>query len=496
MGIGLMLTLGIVTALSVALSPTALQQPTMLLIISVCGGLVGTMSNVLYYPHAATINASSSSASTGTTPTTPNPAESDGLADDESPSPQYSPAVRQTTAMASGMATASLFLAVLAILQQKQAHSNNYFSVQAYFGVVVAVFGVAIVGFVGTLMADQSLSATISNHMNGTTTSATTTATTTALKEELDNNDNGHLSNYVNTNNYGSMEISNHHYLRRRQSTNVSTNVNTTQNDMVDDVQDIDMTQPPTTVSAFFEIQEEEIPPLEEEEEHNHIHNDNNYPTMTSNIQSFSFWTLFWTMSQRHAKCNAGQFWLNLGTFFLPGIVPYSIRNFDNSQQALHYLTVTQLIGQTLGTIISGWKQSRSVWVQLTVFGILWIPTVILSLINNTTFQTSSQLHSAVPITLNALLNFGYGYSSTIFFHLVHADEAAAAAAAVVNGTLITTTAPPPASNNDDTMIHHPPLHCHHDPHIASRVLGSWKQLGAMLGSLIAYLLVVNGVIS
>jgi hypothetical protein len=162
-------------------------------------------------------------------------------------------------------------------------------------------------------------------------------------------------------------------------------------------------------------------------------------------------------------------------------------------------LTVTQLIAQTLGTVVSGWKQSRSVWTQLIVFGILWIPTVILSFVNNTNFQHSSQLNSALPITLNALLNFGFGYSSTIFYHLVHADEeqAAATAAAASQDANVSTggviTVLRQEDVDDDNIMDHSP---HHDPHIASRVLGSWKQLGAMIGSLIAYFLVVNGAIS
>jgi hypothetical protein len=122
--------------------------------------------------------------------------------------------------------------------------------------------------------------------------------------------------------------------------------------------------------------------------------------------------------------------------------------------------------------MVSGWKQCRHVWIQLLVFASLWIPTAALSFANSGEFQHSNQMHSAVPITFNALLNFAYGYSSTTFYHLVHTDASKG------------------DENNEKKELKID------DPHIASRVLGSWNQLGAMLGSLIAYGLVEKGVIS
>jgi hypothetical protein len=157
------------------------------------------------------------------------------------------------------------------------------------------------------------------------------------------------------------------------------------------------------------------------------------------------------------------------------------VQHFDDSQRALHYLTVTQLIAQTLGTMLSGWKQFRSVWIQLMVFATLWIPMVIFSFLNNTDFQHSNQMHSAVPITLNASLNLAYGYSSTTFYHLVHTSAASAAAG---------------EDGDDDIDENQSHTSNKDEAHIASRVLGSWNQLGAMTGSLVAYFLVQHGAVS
>jgi hypothetical protein len=437
-GIAVMLALGTATALGASLSDAALQQTT-LLITSVCSGLVGTMANVLYYPHAATTVAKSTTIH------------------QEAESSLSSPpaAVRQTTAMASGIAAASLFLAVLAIVQQRNEAISNSFSLRAYFGVVTGVFGFGILGFVGTVVAAEDSSLSTTSHQ-------TSLVNNTVNDEESNENDDVHGS-MNDKNNYGSIEIPNtDNNLHRRKSTNVSTRGASSK--LSDAAPDVDGAQ--TTVShAAFEIQEEAPPADENDHDDDHDHSST----------SPSFFASFLTVSKRHATINGGQFLLNLLTFFLPGIVPYSIQNFEDSQRALHYMTVTQLIAQTLGAVASGWKQSRSVAGQLIVFGILWIPTVVLSFVNNTDFQHASQRNSAVPITLNALLNFAYGYSSTVFYHLVHA-----AAAAVPEGEATNERGGSSGS----------------DPHIASRVLGSWNQLGAMIGSLIAFFLVENGAIS
>ena len=230
------------------------------------------------------------------------------------------------------------------------------------------------------------------------------------------------------------------------------------------------MTAP--TFASSLEIQDEPEPHDDEDDDDHGSHD--RYP---SHADRFAFWKSFLAVSRRHSTINAGQFLLNTLTFFLPGIVPYSVQHFEDSQRALHYLTVTQLVAQTLGTILSGWKQNRSVWLQLFVFTVLWIPTVTLSFINNAEFQHSNQMHSGVPIALNALVNLAYGYSSTTFYHLVNADAA---------------SAPEGSCEEEDDHPHKGK----DDPHIASRVLGSWNQLGAMTGSLVAYILVQQGAIS
>lgn len=458
LGITIILALGTLTALGLSLSDAALQQTT-LLVTSVCAGLVGTMANVLYYPHAATTTtAMTNIEGRGEEEKDDHEATLAAITFSPQQQPSSPPAVRQTTAMASGMAAASLFLAVLAIVQQQdKGDSNSRFSLRAYFGVVTAVFGMGILGFLGTLMADHK-----NNNKSATSSSNSEMVLPVANDKEVSSNsDKG---------NYGSIETSpsnkniNTDNLHRRKSTNVS-NETVNSINVLDGMTRADARQQPNHTAAF-EIQEEAPPMDEQDDEHHHNHD--------ATCSSTSFFYSFLTISKRHATINAGQFLLNLLTFFLPGIVPYSIQHFGDSQRALHYLTVTQLIGQTLGALASGWKQNRSVWLQLLLFGVFWIPTVVLSFVNDTAFQRVSQLHSAVPITLNAVLNFGYGYSSTTFYHLVHAEATAMAETSSL-------------SSSSSSSI---------DPHIASRVLGSWNQLGAMIGSLIAYLLVENGAIA
>jgi hypothetical protein len=424
-GITLILILGTATSFSLSISDAALHQ-TSLLVVSVCSGIIGTMSRVLYFPHAATTTMIDVDDNTNSPPPT------------NSTTPQaLSAAVRQTTSMASGMAAASLFVAVLAIVQQMNYNddgdddhnpSSERFSMQAYFGILSAIFGLAIIGFIGTVI----LSSSPSCHPSKRSSSS---------RNERHVHDNEDEDDPANEAVYGSIEIPSHLLSLTKAAPTTSEKEQNGRRSA--------MATPTSHISSALDIHGDDGPPHDEDEEHQH--------TRQSTL-SLSFWHTFWDVSRRHSAVNGGQFVLNALTFFLPGTVPYSVQHFDNSQRALHFLTVTQLIAQTCGTITSGWRQWRSVSLQLTIFVLLWIPTVTLSFVNDTDFQHANQTHSAVPITLNALLNFLYGYSSTTFYHLVHARD------------------------NDD-------------PHVASRVLGSWNQLGAMLGSLIAYFLVTNGAI-
>jgi hypothetical protein len=470
-GIAGILLIGTATSLVLSLTDATLPQTT-LLVVSTASGLVGSMSRVLYFPHAAT------TIPTATVETTArlNDEEVEATPHDDAPQQRQeiqekNAAIQQTTAMASGMAVASLFVAILAILQQMQSDSvaehdtttttskRYQFSIQAYFGVVTGIFGLAIAGFLGTLVSDNT---------------ATKTHQTVAESQDSEQDDDDRVHN-ENSNHYGSIETS--HNLFRKQSTGVSPKSHMEPNAALlkvsaDNQQSSSMTNP--TFASSLEIQDELEP-------HDDVDSDGHHYHPITETDLFAFWNSFMIVSRQHTAINAGQFLLNAMTFFLPGIVPYSVQHFDDSQRALHYLTVTQLIAQTLGTMLSGWKQFRSVWIQLMVFATLWIPMVIFSFLNNTDFQHSNQMHSAVPITLNASLNLAYGYSSTTFYHLVHTSAASAAAG---------------EDGDDDIDENQSHTSNKDEAHIASRVLGSWNQLGAMTGSLVAYFLVQHGAVS
>jgi hypothetical protein len=320
-GIGIVLALGLATTSSLSLTDAALQK-TSLVAVSVCVGIVGTMSPVLLFPHASS-------------------------------------SIDQITAMASGTAIANLFAAVLAIIQLT-GNEEGRFSIQVYFGILTAVFGLAIVGFIGTLRFQKN-----------------------TLGEDK----------VVGTNKLG---------------------------DAFHDEDDQDG--------------EEHQPPAKK-----------------------LFWSPFFTTTMEHFHVNAAQFVLNALTFFLvPGVVPFSIQHFPGSNSILHYLTVSQILAQTFGILLSGKWQYSKVWIQILAVVVVWIPTVVLSILNDEVFH-ETQVNAVLPITLIVILNFLYGYSTTNFFHLVTSKSA--------------------------------------DAPQSARVLGAWNQLGAMSGSLVGYFLVHNKVI-
>ena len=432
-GISLILALAVITSLCLALTDAATHETT-LLVASVGSGMVGTMSRVLYFPHASTTHA-----------------------------------IQQTTSMASGIGVGSLIVAVLAIAQQagenKDGSSSQRFSIQTYFGIVTGLIGVAVVGFAGTLVIPSEpvpVETNEEDEQERTLEEETNyTAVTPMAKENPEST-----------------------------ATATATDINSLPELAANNA--VQATQDETQANLSSSIQN-----VLEEEETNTQHQ-----LLPSSSSWSSFLLTFVAITRQHAVLNAGQFLLNALTFFLPGIVPYSVQHFEHSQRALHYLTVTQLIGQTLGAMASGWKQYRQVGWQLGLFTVLWLPTVILSFVNNESFQESNQLHSAVPITLNAMLNFVYGYSSTTFYHLVHADAAAAASvlpstsSATEDEVLEAEISDHENNSHDEGYHENNSTNNNNDPHVASRVLGSWNQLGAMLGSLVAYALVENGAIS
>ena len=196
----------------------------------------------------------------------------------------------------------------------------------------------------------------------------------------------------------------------------------------------------------------------------------------------------FWEMTYLNFTLNAAQFMLNALTFFLPGIVPYSVRgdDEDESNTALQYLIVFQLVAQTLGVFASsrsskssGQTTNDTVKCQLrSFFLLLWVPLVFLSLSNQKKFGVM------IPIFLNTLLNFAYTYCNTLWFHFsVHRHKEHYR----------------PIGGKDDTVASinkaNEPTHLNNagaavSTTSAARIMGTWHQIGAMLGSAIAFVIV------
>eukprot|EP00536_Pseudo-nitzschia_multiseries_P005230 jgi/Psemu1/303188/fgenesh1_kg.95_\ len=132
-GVALVLWLALTTSLALMVwAEQILSRLTPLLVATVAGGIVGTTSSILYYPHAA-ITPDCSTGALGA-----------------------SIAKRQTTAMLFGTAASNLFVAILAISQQeKQFQELDPFQATAsamrtFFGTIAVLMGFAVLGFVGT----------------------------------------------------------------------------------------------------------------------------------------------------------------------------------------------------------------------------------------------------------------------------------------------------------------------------------------------------------
>ena len=105
--------------------------------------------------------------------------------------------------------------------------------------------------------------------------------------------------------------------------------------------------------------------------------------------------------------------------------------------------------------------RSEKLYELLVVSSLVWIPVVVLSIVNNTSNFHSLQQNAALPIALNAVFNLLYGYVSTTCFQVVGSrckDEE--------NGEHVT------------------------------RVLGFLNQVGSMTGSIVGYLVVTKGGLS
>jgi len=547
-GIALNLTIGLGVALGVAFSPTATTQLSSLLTVSFCSGIVGTMSLVLYFPHAASTSMISGCS---TSPSSSSPAgvvsnfDTDAVVerhdnkaqernakndnkksedDNADAATTANAALQQTTAMASGTAVANLFVGVLAIIQFNVVPRNKQddgvlFSLQGYFGVVAGIFVLAVAGFIGTLVIPARVrQRTLASSVTKMQTNGTTSSVGIEMEHIHGTNEISVKSQQSSTNDsagncsdtFGSNEPLVRPSNKRQPKNHGSISDPVSSSSPQKQQQQIQKVQKPVNLLTHLSIDDDdEADDYIEEQQQQYISATTNRPKSSSS--SFS---LFVRMSKKHWTLNSAQCVLNVLTFFLPGVVPFSVQHYQDPQRALHFLTVTQLLGQTLGIVFSGYYQNTSVVAQLILFVLLWIPTVTLSIVNNTDFQ-SIQQHSAVPITINALLQFLYGYSSTTFFHLVNREASASQASSNDDSAEIVRDGrglvpespieldhkqqqddPNPDEINDGEVYDDDDDDDGDDPHIASRILGTYNQIGAMMGSLVAYFLVEYKVIS
>ena len=176
----------------------------------------------------------------------------------------------------------------------------------------------------------------------------------------------------------------------------------------------------------------------------------------------FDFWKVLLPIAKdpRFREANKVQLTLNALAFFLPGVVPFSVAHFPNPELALQYLTISQLVAQTIGISITGILSLRTERLTaLLIVGILiWIPVVVLSIMNPLDSFSSRQENATLPIVLNALFQFLYGYLSTTCFQVVG------------------------SRCKDGENGEH-----------VTRVLGFLNQVGSMAGSIVGYLVVTQG---
>jgi len=362
-GIGTLLVFGIATSFFFILLSNQhdgfilFSGKTWILLLSSCSGLVGTMSLVLFYPHAAKFSSS-----------------------DAIPS------------LANGTAMANFFLAILAMLQHPSLDQPS-FPLSTYFGIVSALFLCSTGGYLGTV---------------GLLRKQTTATSLAKQREEL---------NVL---------------LPRDNSLIVAT-------------------------AALSESTTSSV-------------DGNSTPLRLSVVWNPCFRIPYLV-----------QFLWNGLIFFLPGVVPYAVKNVvDNNHDnvssllALSYLTISQLLSHTIGTALTGIipynnkdSNNKDEDYRLAIgfalaLVLLWIPLVFQFCVFH---PTMNFLISMLPITLNAILCGWYSYASTRCFQIV---------------AMRCTTDPA-------TTDHH-----QQKQEYVSRLMGVLHQLGAMLGSILGFWMVTK----
>ncbi len=410
-GITLILCIALIASIALAIwTEWITSQLGPLMATVTAGGIVGTTSSILYYPHAATT----------------------AIADDteaDSSTASSNIAKRQTTAMLFGTATSNLFVAILAILQQeKLEHQFNdrlaTRTVRNYFAVLMIVITLSATGFVGTLLIRRTMKQNAASKIS-----------------KYDDDDHTTLINEASS---------------------------------LLESQPMDLTKEDVVIDQ-------------------HILQKPSHESSSS----------FWRMTYLNSTLNAAQFILNALTFFLPGIVPYSVRNQhddegNKSSNALQYLIVFQLVAHTLGVLASSRGGNRSTSGETTrkivqcqlgsFFLFLWIPMVFFSLSREKRFGVT------IPIVWNTLLNFTYAYCNTSWFHfsvnhhnhkgdqgyhsirdnakdtIISVNEESSDSMSIKNIESVSTTS-------------------------AVRIMGTWHQIGATFGSAIAFAMIQSAAI-
>lgn len=410
-GIALILSIALLASLASTIRTEWITSQLVPLMVTVtAGGIVGTTSSILYYPHAAT-------------------ATIVDVMDAESSTTSSNIAKRQTTAMLFGTASSNLLVAILAMLQQEKLERQfsdhlGTSTVRNYFAVLMFLIALSVIGFVGTLLIRRVL-----NHNAASKIS------------KLDADD---------------------HTMTNEQS-------------------------------SLLESQ-----PMEDVTEEVIVVDPQKSKKMKHTFSSF------WRMTYLNSTLNAAQFILNALTFFLPGIVPYSVRNEhddeDNqSSNALQYLIVFQLVAHTLGVlassrggITSGETTTKIIQCQLgSFFLFLWIPMVFFSLSKEKRFGVT------IPIVWNTLLNFTYAYCNTSWFHVsVHhhhhqEQQYSHSIGDSTNDTFISVSEEESSdslysSNNTDEAV---------STTSAVRIMGTWHQIGATFGSVVAFAMIQSAAI-
>ncbi|MES1912059.1 MAG: hypothetical protein MHM6MM_004399 [Cercozoa sp. M6MM] len=179
-------------------------------------------------------------------------------------------------------------------------------------------------------------------------------------------------------------------------------------------------------------------------------------------VERPSFWRSFWHIASHsnYRRFVFVQFWINLLAMFLPGTAPLAVQRLKGNENGsiLHWMIVSQLLAQTFGIIMTGFRtfRCRERLLHLTVIATgLWF-AMLGFIVDNKRITTKSR---AMPILMvNGGYQLLYGFISTAVWIAV-AERI---------------------------------LPQHKGEHV-TRVVGTVNQIGAFVGALAAYFLTRDG---